>query len=624
MATYSTIKGFEVQSLGSDPYASLAAGGTWASGPSTNTGRKGVGGLGTQTAAIAACGNAPPVGVLCESYNGTAWTEVNDLSTARTTVGSSGGSQTAGLVAGGNAPGGDVDNVEKFDGTCWTETGDLNQIRHSGACMGATNTAAIYSGGSNYPPGTGSEGYLAETESWNGSAWTEVGDLNTGRRYVAGVGPSTAALLAGGAVPPGSTDTAVAESWNGSAWTEVGDLNTARRYGAMSGGANAQTASLVFGGYVSTSGVANTESYDGSTWAEVADLGTAIKAQLGSTTGTNALALSAFGGPPNPTASEEWTVPSAIHLGQEGQLWYNTASLSLKGIGGSLPTGTWASSPSLNTGRGYAGCAGNAPDSAMVFAGETPAATANTETYNGSAWTEVNNVNTARTYVMSFGVTTASMCVGGTPPQTGDSETWDGTNWTEGNNLNSARHAGGGSGVTTAGLVFGGGVWNQPPLHKLTESYDGSSWTEVGDLNNSHMTNVNSLGLTQTAAICSSGYQFPTPIATAYTEEWDGSSWTEIADLNTARYYAGGSGSVTSGLIIGGEVPAPTFYSKVELYNGTAWTEIADMGTARAHFPGTTTNGPATGVVVAGGGPGFQTSTETFAAGTGVLTITAT
>ena len=77
-------------------------------------------------------------------------------------------------------------------------------------------------------------------------------------------------------------------------------------------------------------------------------------------------------------------------------------------------------------------------------------------------------------------------------------------------------------------------------------------------------------------------------------EYWDGSSWTEIADLNTARYYAGGAGSVTSGLIFGGDTPGTAGFANVEHFNGTAWTEITDMSEAKGWWPGTTTNGPAT------------------------------
>ena len=52
MATYSTVKGFEIQSLGTDPSLTQAAAGSWASGGNLNTARTGMGGAGTQTASL--------------------------------------------------------------------------------------------------------------------------------------------------------------------------------------------------------------------------------------------------------------------------------------------------------------------------------------------------------------------------------------------------------------------------------------------------------------------------------------------------------------------------------------------------------------------------------------------
>ena len=64
--------------------------------------------------------------------------------------------------------------------------------------------------------------------------------------------------------------------------------------------------------------------------------------------------------------------------------------------------------------------------------------------------------------------------------KTGNSETWNGTNWTEGNNLNQNRYSLVGAGTSTAGIVFGG---NGPSITGKTETYDGTSYTEVNDLN---------------------------------------------------------------------------------------------------------------------------------------------
>jgi hypothetical protein len=594
MATYSTIKGFTIQSYATDPAASVAASGTWASGNVTNTGRRGPCGLGTQTAAIAAGGNAPPVGTLCESYNGTNWSEVNNLNTARAAIGPGAGSQTAGLCAGGNGPSADVADVEKWDGTCWTEVADLNQIRHSGACMGATNTAAIYSAGSNYPPGSGAEGYLVETESWNGSAWTEVADLNTGRRYVAGVGPSGAAFLLGGAVPPGSTSSAVTEMWNGSSWTNSVSFNTARRYTAASGGASAQSGALLYGGDSPT--FSKTEYFDGTSWTEIADMGVAKKSFLGSTLGTTSLALAAFGGPPNPTASEEFTA-SGTNIVQEGQVWYNTTSNVLKGFGLTLGTGAWASGGAANTGRRYMSIAGT-QTSAVTCGGSPPPITATelydgtawtthpsgvlnsdkhntgglgqsdsaamalggsgylaiSETWNGSTWTEGNNITTGRTFAAAGGTTTSAiMACGETPgsPNTVNSETWNGTSWTEVNNINTSGYlVGHGTASDSASATFiAGGV----DRGIKTESWDGTSWSEVADLSRS---SPNSAAMassgSSTNGLVFGGYTS----VTGLTESWNGTSWTEVADLATARYGAGGCGSSTLALCSMGAAPA--------------------------------------------------------------------
>ena len=441
-----------------------------------------------------------------------------------------------------------------------------------------------------------------------------------------------------------TSNTLKISSYKNAVWTSGTNSPYAAR--GSRGFGDSKNSAQIFGGYTTTA-VSTSVEYDGSSWSATPSLNTATYASSVGV-GVKSSAITVGGAGQN---SEQWngsawsnitTFPNSPNsVENTGGFGTTTAGYFLGGSSPSPTTATvkpstitwngssWTALNPMSIGRTDMGSCGTAT-AAIVFGGESgvppsyPGVRNNQESWDGTCWSaSPATLNSPRTYIMSFGITTASMAAGGTPPQTANAETWNGTSWAEGNNLNSARHSGGGSGITTAGLVFSGGVWNQPSLHKLTESYDGSCWTEVADLNNDHMTNINSLGLTQTAAICSSGYKFPSPAATAFTEEWDGSSWTEIADLNTARYYAGGSGSVTSGLIMGGEVPAPTYYAKVEHFNGTAWTEIADMGTARTHFPGTTTNGPATGVVISGGGPGFQTSSETYSAGEAIKTFTA-
>ena len=58
------------------------------------------------------------------------------------------------------------------------------------------------------------------TEKWNGSSWTESGDLVSGRQgFFGGSGTTTAGLVAGSGPADGAT-----EIFNGSTWAEEADL----------------------------------------------------------------------------------------------------------------------------------------------------------------------------------------------------------------------------------------------------------------------------------------------------------------------------------------------------------------------------------------------------------------
>ena len=114
------------------------------------------------------------------------------------------------------APNGPVGFTESWNGTNWTEVGDLTSVRNALGGAGDSNTAALAFGGE----GTGSPN-TNKTELWNGSSWTAVNTLNTGRRGEAGfgLGTSTATLAVGGKA--GGSALAINEIWNGTNWTEA-------------------------------------------------------------------------------------------------------------------------------------------------------------------------------------------------------------------------------------------------------------------------------------------------------------------------------------------------------------------------------------------------------------------
>ena len=484
MADYKTIQGFKTQSLASDPVAATAA---WSSGGALNTPRSQTAGLGTPTAAMSASGNTPSATRdFSETYDGTTWTEGNNLNTARRAA-KGAGSTTAGLVVGGlSPPGGVITATETYDGTSWS-TSPASLTRAGGtaqfAIAGASSTSALIFGGE---PGTT---YDAYSETWNGTAWTEGNNLNTGRSQLAGAGIVTAALGAGG-----YPDSAKIESYDGTSWTEISaDLGTARY---KLGGSGTSTASLVYGGQTSgTSHYTKTESFNGTSWTEVADLATANygMGNAQAPTNTNLLALAIAGYAPSfSTITEAWIdnsgtnpAPDATLL-NEGQIWYNTTGNALKYT--ALAAGAWASGGDLNTGRSDNAGAG-ITTAAITFGGTKPGSPNTydlTESYDGSTWTEVNDLNTSRAFMAGIGIQTAALSAGGLagpPPREAVTELYDGTSWSEVNDLNTARRNMGSCGTTTAALVTGGG----PPDLDVTETYDGTSWSEVNDLNTARL-----------------------------------------------------------------------------------------------------------------------------------------
>ena len=194
MATYKNIKGFNIQSLGSDPpapfegevwyntssntlkyFANVA--GVWATGGNMGTAVAYVGSAGTQTAGLSFGGRLPPTTAGTEEYNGSSWTNGGNLTVGRGYIGGA-GTQTAGLAFGGV-----------------------------------------------FLPG--SPNRTASTEEYNGSSWTNGGSLLNERFGMGGAGTQTAALAFGGAAAP---NPAVAEEYNGSSWTTGGTMAQNRRW----------------------------------------------------------------------------------------------------------------------------------------------------------------------------------------------------------------------------------------------------------------------------------------------------------------------------------------------------------------------------------------------------------
>ena len=301
-----------------------------------------------------------------------------------------------------------------------------------------------------------------------------------------------------------------------------------------------------------------------------------------------------------------------------GQVWYNQTANTIR-VESATTVGAWSTGGALNTARYGNGAAGVDNTAALVFGGRAPAptATAITESYNGSSWTEVADLNTARAYLGGSGTQTSALGFGG-EPTTVITELWNGSSWAEVNDMNTARVTLG-SGSGTAPTSFAVGGWKNPGVAVEVESYNGTSWTEVADMNTAR--NGPMLSGDNTAAICSGGSVEPGVQTKA--ELWNGSSWTETGDINTARYNGGAAGTSTAALIFGGSNQAGTLDAETELWNGTSWSETTDLSTARYYMDGAgATN---TNAICAGGlaGSSQAVTEEWLGAGAPVIrTIT--
>ena len=553
-------------------------------------------GFGTQTPAVAGGGYRGDPGYTAETfeYNGTSWSEGGDLTASPGQAREGHGVLTAGGVVAGYKTSGNavINNYETYDGTSFTEQADLNTARQDVAATGST-TAALGGGGTTgVGPGSTQEG-LTNVESYNGSSWTEITEVNTGRvRAVSFPGaPAPTMIFVGGSSD--STLYANVETYNGSAWTEITDLNTARS--TLGGAGQAQTDGIVFGGSA-PSKTGATENWNGTTWTELNDLSTARDALANAGTGA-ASALAAMGYSTQiETVTEEFTAPSTFNQITQGQLFFNSTANAFKETITDFAGAAWASGGNLNTARYNA--AGNGLQTAgLMFGGASPGSPGifdETEEFNGSSWTEKNDLNTGRNRMGGSGTVTAGIAFGGdAPPVTGATERWDGSSWTEVADMNTARGevAGGGG---PAGYTAAIGATGRPSGNNATEIWDGSSWTEVNDTNTSSSVRRRLFGTTTAAIICGGGDTGTQTTVGANTESWDGTSWTEVNNLNSGRFEGAACGIQTAGLFFGGNItPSPGYQKLTESWNGTSWTEVNDLGTARRYQKGAGPNSTA-------------------------------
>jgi hypothetical protein len=328
MAGYNTIRGLRVKYLSADPsnpedgqvwynagtgnlrVDGIALAGSWAAGGNLNTGRAELGGCGIQTAGLAYGGNSSTAMTgLTEEYNGSSWSEQNNLALARAFLGST-GTQTAGLAIGGmiGAPTyASQTAVELYNGTSWTGITALSSAKGNSTAFG-TSTAAYSLAGQD------SAASNVNVEFYNGSSWSEGPNVNTGRNDAASAGLGNSGMLVGGYAPSVSGRVANTEEWNGSAWSNATAYPLVLNQLGGSGSSN--TSAVFFAGdsqpHPSPPKLNTANVYDGTSWTATGSLAR-VNGQMGTSKGTQtALSFGGNGPPSFKVETEEFTPPGTI------------------------------------------------------------------------------------------------------------------------------------------------------------------------------------------------------------------------------------------------------------------------------------------------------------------------
>ena len=551
---------------------------SWSSSGNLPVGNTSTSMFGTQNAAIMAGGQAlspgpaPTANTL--EYGGLSWISLPTLASgARKSLGGC-GTTTAGLVFGGFPP--TTGNTEEWNGSSWSEQNNLGTARYRVAsAVSAPQTAALAVAGTK-----GSSPYRSNNvEEYDGSSWTAVTVLPTTAQGLGCAGTQTAFLGFGGYSPALST---ASFEYDGTNWTSGGNLLVAA---GSPGGAGTQTAALAFGGRTpSPTRLNTTVDYDGTSWsANPATLGTGRSNIQGTGAGSNTAASTAGGSTTTTLAVTEeynftsdtitpaaWSSGGNMGTARYGGQYFGTGQTSQVAAGGNTatpttPTGnsetyngtSWSEGNNLNTAR-FNGAGGGTETTGIVATGRASSVYGQTEEYDGTSFSENNDCPSAAYRQVGAGTQTALMICGGIspptfPPYNNTSFEYDGTNWTAGGAMPQRGDYMDGVGVTTAAVIFGSTNSPSPSTLNTSLDYDGSSFSANNNMNIAHGGQHTVAG-TVTAALVAGG---GAPYAVAATAEtYDGTSFTTNAVLGQPGQRGGKSGTSTAAIAVGGANPA--------------------------------------------------------------------
>jgi len=277
---------------------------------------------------------------------------------------------------------------------------------------------------------------------------------------------------------------------------------------------------------------------------------------------------------------KEFDSDPTLDSSYEGQVWYNSATGTLKSV---VSFSAYSTSTPLPSARQVNSQAGATSSTGVSVGGSAPPYITTVDEYNGLGWTAGGAYPATRGYMGGAGPQTAALSGGGnTYPSA--CNTYNGTSWTGITAMPTGYEACRYCGTSTAGIMIAGGTI--PGTYpSSTHEYNGSSWTSGGSVPTSGNYGSGVSG-TQTACYSAGGNS---PLKSA-TNNYDGTSWTTTGSLPKAAYNTHGNsvGTQTSGVITGGGGPPGAFDTNTFHYDGSTWSadvnSLQDYSNSGASF----------------------------------------
>lgn len=578
----------------------------------TNTRRDGLGGCGTESAALAFGGiyNGTALNTT-EIFNGTTWSVIQGGNLVNERANLAGCGTTSAALATGGEHLSMVQTAEIFDGSVWRLTSNPSYKRSQPVCVGNTTTALVF-GGLNH------EGenldYILESESFNGSTWQIQQAIPGGKAGHGGCGSLYSALMFGGFTPTNNFDASgTTEEYNGLSWYEKSAvMNTPRTAMGYSGDYDN---AVVLGGNRGEAGhTVSVERMFFDHWmVEDVELNQ-NRIGMGSAGSNNVIFSSAiiFNGWSR-SGYVNTTEKYSAHIMSNGIVFTEDATVDLPNavltaegsrklvdsipkITANLSYDISAGGNLLNARELLSGCGKS--NAALATGGRNSAGAPmlTTEKFNGNSWSTAGNMPTARhSHGVAGKLNSATLFAG--ENNNGQyviaTETYDGTTWsTTDDELLNTRSMIGSNGTSTNAVASGGYFADFPQdYNRIVDVYNGFSWHILDNL---------VFGVYNHAAcgspiniLASGGYNGSNAIE-QNTQKYNGRSWFTTPAMSTGKVGHGAVGGGSTAVVFGGLTSPNTVSNAIEKFNGETWSTLSyslDYNMYRGDACGDTTNG---------------------------------